>query len=273
LIDSLKADLGEVLLLDGGDYAHHSQSHDERVNWFILRAMGRMGYDAMTLGELELYRGVDYVRSIIDSTQVPITLANGRFSASQAPIGEEFILLEVKGMTVGLIGLIGQDFGEGREKFAELGFDVADPFETAADLVPKVKKKADIVVVLAHMASADAFQLPKAVPGIDVIIFGHYPGTVAPSQVSGAVVVRPGQRGQYLGETRLVLSPENKIVSYSGQAVIIDISIIPEDPEIAAELNALKQAMVSDPEAGRAGGVPASKTAGPGSARAGSSGS
>jgi 2',3'-cyclic-nucleotide 2'-phosphodiesterase (5'-nucleotidase family) len=263
LIDSLRTDLGELLLLDGGDYAHPTQSHEDRENWFILHAMGEMGYDAMTLGELELYRGVDYVRSIIDSTQVPITLANARFSASQEPIGERFLIREMRGVKLGIIGLIGADFGEGKQKFTELGFDVDDPFETADKLVPQVKKEVDLVVLLAHMASADAFQLPRAVPGIDVIIFGHYPGTVSPTQVNGALVVRPGQRGQYLGKTQLVLNPENQLVSYSGKAEILDIEIINEHRQIADELNALKQALVSQQPAAVQGGRPESKTVAP----------
>ncbi len=229
--------------MDGGDYAHPTLTHEDSENWFILKAMGHMRYDAMTLGELELYRGVTYVQSILDSTLVPVTLANARFLATKKPIGEPYIMRQAGDITYGIIGLIGQDFGEGKEKFTELGFAVDDPFEVAARLVPEVRKKVEVVVVLAHLGSADAFQLPKSVKGIDVVVFGHYPGTVAPTQVEGAVTVRPGQRGQYMGETKIVLSPENKIVSYSGEAVALDVKTIPEEPKIATELAALKKAL------------------------------
>ncbi len=232
-----------MLLVDAGDYAHPTMTHEDRENWFILRSMGGMRYDAMTLGELELYRGTDYVQSILDSTRVPVTLANARFTAGNKPIGEPYLIHQAGDVTYGIIGLIGQDFGEGKEKFSELGFTIDEPFETAAKLVPEVKKKADVVVVLAHLGSADAFQLPKAVKGIDVVVFGHYPGTVAPTQVEGAVTVRPGQRGQYMGETKLVLSPENQIVSYSGEAVALDVKKIGEEPKIAAGLAALKKVL------------------------------
>jgi len=243
-----------VLLVDAGDYAHPTQTHEDRENWFVLRTMGEMHYDAMTLGELELLRGPSYVKSIIDSTKVPITLANVRLKGAKQPIAEEFLIRQVKGVTCGIIGLMGQDFGEGKQKFVELGFEVDDPFMTAAKLVPEVRKKADLVIVLAHLGSADAFQLPKAVPGIDVIVFGHYPGTVAPTQVEGALTVRPGQRGQYLGETRMVVNPENKVVSYSGEAVALDVKVVGEDPKISAELRALKLAIGDKP------GTPAGKS-------------
>ncbi len=208
-----------------------------------------MRYDAMTFGELELYRGVDYVQSILDSTRVPVALANVTFAKSKKPVGQRYLIHEVAGVRYGIVGLLGQDFGDGKDKFTELGFVVDDPFEVAAKVVPEVKKKADVVVVLAHLGAADALQLPKAVKGIDVVVFGHYPGTVAPTQVGDAVTIRPGQRGQYLGETKIVLNPDNKIVSYSGEAAALDVKVVKEEPALAAERAALKQKL--DAEAGQ----------------------
>lgn len=240
---------GELLLVDAGDYVHPTATHEDRENWFILHAMGEMRYDAMTLGEIELLRGKDYVQSILDSTRVPITLANVRFKGAKQSIAEPFLIRQVKGVTCGIIGLMGQDFGDGKQKFVELGYEVDDPFVVAAKLVPEVRKQADLVIVLAHLGSADAFQLPKAVPGIDVVVFGHYPGVVAPTQVEGAITVRPGQRGQYMGETRMVVTPENKIASYAGEAVTLDVKVVGENPKLAAELRALKLAISEQPAA------------------------
>jgi 2',3'-cyclic-nucleotide 2'-phosphodiesterase (5'-nucleotidase family) len=249
------------LLIDAGDYVHANATQGERENWFILRTMGQMGYDAMMLGDLELNRGADYVKSIIDSTKVPITLANVHFADSKEPVGKRFIMREVNGVTCGIIGLVGTDFGSGKDSFKNLGFDIEDPFEVAGKLVPEVRKQVDMVIVLAHLGSADAFQLPKAVPGIDVVIFGHYPGVVAPTQVEGALTVRSGQRGQYLGETRIVVNPENKVVSYSGQAVELDVKKISENAAIAAELKVVKELIKKDKEANK---TPGSATPGGG---------
>jgi 2',3'-cyclic-nucleotide 2'-phosphodiesterase (5'-nucleotidase family) len=244
------------LLIDAGDYVHTSATQGDRENWFILRSMGQMGYDAMMLGDLELNRGAEYVKSIIDSATVPITLANVRFAGSQEPIGKRFIVREVKGVVCGIIGLMGTDFGSGKDAFTSLGFEMDDPFDVAAKLVPEVRKQVDMVIVLAHLGSADAFQLPKAVPGIDVVIFGHYPGVVAPTQVEGALTVRSGQRGQYLGDTRIVVNPENKVVSYSGQAVELDVKKISENAAVAAELKVIKELIKKDKEANPTPGAP-----------------
>jgi len=246
-VDSLRTANGGVLLLDGGDYAHPTLTRDDRVNSFILRTMGELNYDAMTLGELELYRGPKYVQSIVESSKIPIVLANVKYAASGKSVGQPFLLHEVKGVSCAIIGLLGQDFGDGEGKFSELGFTVDDPFQTAQKLVPEVRKQAELVIVLAHLGSSDALKLPKSVPGIDLIIFGHYPGSVAASQLEGAIAVRPGQRGEYVGETQLVVNPENKIVSFSGKAVALSVKTIKEEPRIAAEIKALKEKLPAEP--------------------------
>jgi len=239
-IDSMRS-REPVLVVDAGDCSHPSAATAAAEDWFILRAMGRMRYDAMTLGEIELSRGPDYVQSILDSTRVPVTLANVTFTKSGKPVGEKFIVKKVGGVTCGVIGLVGSDFGDSDSaaKLADLGFTIEDPVAVARRLVPEVKAKADVVIVLAHLPAAVAARLPENVPGISAVVLGHYPGTEAPKDMAGAVVIRPGQRGQYVGETRLALGADGKIASFSGQAVAMDKKAIREDPEMLADLRAL----------------------------------
>jgi 2',3'-cyclic-nucleotide 2'-phosphodiesterase (5'-nucleotidase family) len=238
-VDSMRRTQGPFLLVDGGDYSHPTATEGDEESRYILSSMGKMGYDVMTLGDLELTRGPEYVAGILRDSKVPVALSNVTLAKDGKRIGEPIVVRKVGDVTYGIIGLVGKDFGEGASKFEDLGFKIEDPFETATRLVPEAKKTADFVVVLAHLGSADAFQLPKAVPGIDVVVFGHYPGTVAPTMVEGAVTIRPGQRGQYIGETRLVVNPEKRVVSASGSAVAIDTKTLREDPTTLAELRDL----------------------------------
>jgi hypothetical protein len=50
-----------------------------------------------------------------------------------------------------------------------------------------------------------------------------------------------------MGETRVVVNPENKVASYSGEAVALDVKVVGENPQIAAELRALKLAIGDKP--------------------------
>jgi 2',3'-cyclic-nucleotide 2'-phosphodiesterase (5'-nucleotidase family) len=158
-------------------------------------------------------------------------------------VGEKFILARVGDVTYAIVGLIGPDFGEREAKLSDLGFTVEDPVVVAKRLVPELEAKADVVLVLAHLGAADAAELPKSVPGIDAIILGHYPGTDELKQVEGAVVIRPGQRGQYVAETRITLTSQNKVASFSGTAVAMDKKVIREDPQMLADLRGLMHAL------------------------------
>ncbi len=208
--------------------------------------MGAMRYDAMTLGELEHYRGPDYVQAILDSTRVPVTVANARFTRSGRPLGRRFVLRKAGGVTYGIIGLLGQDFGDGPDKLGDLGFTIDDPLATAAKLVPEVAKQADFVVILAHLLQSDAMELAKQVPGIDLVVPGHHPGTIPPTQIEGAIVIRSGERGQFVAQTRVVASPEHAILSYSGEVTALTIRDIAERHDLAVALRALTETVNSE---------------------------
>jgi 2',3'-cyclic-nucleotide 2'-phosphodiesterase (5'-nucleotidase family) len=239
LIDSLRAASDGLLLVDAGDYIHPLAEKGERLNWFILETMGEMGYDAMTLGELELYRGPDYVRSILEQTPVPVTLANVRF-ADASPIGERFIRREIDDLRCAIVGLVAGEFADREKTLGEIGFQVEDPVAVATELVAELATEVDLVVVLAHMPSEEARLLVESVPGIDVVVLGHYSGTGAATEIGNAVVVKPGQRGQYIGETRICLDSQNEVASYEGASVAVDVELIAENSEVANELAALE---------------------------------
>lgn len=258
MIDSLRGLGIAALVVDAGDFTHPDSARDDRYNRFVLRGFEAMGYGAMTLGELDLYRGSRYIESVLDSTRVPITLANARFAGSGQPVGERFVLHQAGGVTFGVIGLLGQDFGDGQamSRFKEAGFTVDDPFETAARLVPEVKSKADVVVVLAHLTVAAARDLARRVQEIDVLILGHHVAAAPPVQLRGdsqppAVEVAPtafvdslgpvrvasGERGQYLAKTRIILDPSSRrILAYGGAATGLTLRDFPDRGDLAAAL-------------------------------------
>jgi len=257
--------------VDGGDYVHGDPAHEDRYNQFILRAMVSMDYDAITMGELELYRGHDYVQSILDSTRVPMVLANARFAESGKPLGEPYLLRKVGDVTYGIVGLVGQQFEEGKgkpreqaredgkAKFKQAGFTVDDPFEVAAKIIPVVDAQVDLVVVLAHLTTSEARELASQVPGIDVLVLGHQLTALPPAQLGtvtqapgsearesfvdslGPVVVAPGQQGQHIAQTRISLGQDRRILAYGGAATGLTLRDFPEYRDLAAALKQLHQ--------------------------------
>ena len=259
LVDSLRRASGPAVLFDAGDHTHPEGERDERLNSFIRWAMDSMGYDAMTLGELELGRGAAYVQSILDSTRTPVTLANVRFRSTGKPVGERSLLVRRDATTCGVLGLVGPDLlPTGVDTLAGGGFEVADPVATARELVPELRAKADFVVVLAHLAPGAGRVLGEQVPGVDLVILGHERGPLpaaAPAETAetagtagttgtAAATAASGERGQWLSRTRLERvagsSPELEV---AGDVIPLTLRDHRPRADITAALDALHRTM------------------------------
>ncbi len=88
-----------------------------------------------------------------------------------------------------------------------------DPIETAATLVPKLRREAGLVIVLSHLDEQQNERLADEVPGITAILGGR---TYAPSESAwvaprtGTIVTYPGAQGEYLGVLRLDVDADGK---------------------------------------------------------------
>lgn len=241
LADSIRALGRPVLLVDAGDHTHPASEWDERLNQFQRRAMAEMGYDALTLGELELERGAGYVRAILDSTRVPITLANVRFRATDQPVAPASVTVTRGGTRVAVIGLLAPELAA--DSTAAADFIVEDPVATAAALIPELRRTHQLVIVLAHLTPAAARALPEQVPGIDGVVLGHERNPVAPAKLGSAVTLTSGERGQWLAYARLGVAPGGGVADFDGGVIPLTLSQVRERPDLAAELRALHRRM------------------------------
>jgi 2',3'-cyclic-nucleotide 2'-phosphodiesterase (5'-nucleotidase family) len=233
-IDSLRKERGPILLLDAGDFSHPWVRQPGGINGFLLGAMGELGYDAITLGDIEVHRGAEYVASLLDSARVPVVLANVRFKASGKSVGKPYVVREVGGRRCAVTGLLAGDLLDAKEAAAQFTFE--DPAAAAARVVPEMRREADLVIVLAHLDPDAAMALPQEVPGIDVLVLGHNPGTVPPTRVGKTITVRSGELGQYLGEVQLHFGPGGEIQDFTGDVPMLELGTIPESPTMAARV-------------------------------------
>jgi hypothetical protein len=109
------------------------------------------------------------------------------------------------------------------------GVQVSDDFsfleieDALKKVVPELRKQADVVVVLDHDGPGDAKRVVESIPGIDVVVVGHNPGYMFnPDRVGETLIIRGGNRGQYLAVTELTLDGAGKVVDYNGEAKPMD---------------------------------------------------
>lgn len=240
-----------VLLTDSGDTTHGSGDLARAFRGgSIVAVMNAMGYDAMVPGNHDFqWHSGDLLRNL-RASQFPWVCANVVYRDTGKLFLQPYVVKEVAGVRIALFGLTNNLLETQPRIYVsgpELGLRVLDPTEVASRLVPELRQKADIVVLLSHLGRGADVALAKAVPGIDLILGGHSHSRIQtpelvrvgePTAFSiGAVpVVQAWQYGIDIGVTKLIfrrdpLSGRYTLMSCKGHLVRIDASV-PEDPAI-----------------------------------------
>lgn len=207
-------------------------------------AMNELRYDAMALGNHEFNYGLGVLNKFKGEVGFPLLGANVRKSADGSEAFTPYLIKEVCGVKVGLLGLVtpGVTTWERPENIPGLRFD--DPLETARTYVPKLRQEgADVVVVAIHAGpdkqptgsandpatwlvdyadptkwtdrgnlpgENEAVQIAQQVEGIDVLLTGHTHQPIPKmllknTQGQEVLLIQPNRWGSHLGQVDLAL--------------------------------------------------------------------
>jgi 5'-nucleotidase len=263
-----RQDLGPVLILDGGDYSMGTAfAAAIRETGGELQLMHRMGYDATTFGNHEFDLGPDGTAAAIavaarEGRLPAVVGSNITFEGSDPTLAgfqqlaregtlRRYTVIERGGMRFGIFGVLGREAqfytgGAAPAKFT-------DPIEAAREMVKILREteKAEVVIALSHggmtkgadgrFTDGEDVQLPKAVPGIDIVIGSHsHTELLEAIIVNGRTpVVQTGKYGQNLGE--LVISIDGDRLTVESYKLIPVDDTIEGDRAIADEIEKLKQ--------------------------------
>ncbi|MFQ5600760.1 MAG: multiheme c-type cytochrome, partial [Candidatus Krumholzibacteriia bacterium] len=117
--------------------------------------------------------------------------------------------------------------------------------ETLNELVPKMRKKADLVVLFAHVGNRNAQKLLDEIKGIDIAITGGdafvnaKPVEIGNEETGRSLVCSAGKQAKYLGALKVVLSEKGQLLRYTHELHSLDKSI-KEDPEMRARVDEFK---------------------------------
>jgi 2',3'-cyclic-nucleotide 2'-phosphodiesterase (5'-nucleotidase family) len=189
--------------VDAGNFtAELGDFETEEKTAFLWDTMAKMGYDAVTPGDRELLDGIEAARTLYGRNPgVKVVSANVR-DKSGSLLFDEYVVVDREGVKVGITGVTSPAYynyniTQGKQRRDE--FTLEDSREALKRVLPRLQKEADVVVVLMHEGSGDARRIVEDVPGIGVVVVGHNPGYLFnPDRVGSTLIVRPGNRGQYL---------------------------------------------------------------------------
>lgn len=274
LMDEIQWEVPQPLIVDGGDFSMgtlYQTIYQESA--IELRALGLMGYDAISIGNHEFdYRGKGFAKmlnSALDSGDrlPPVLLSNVNWykslsdptlspgavkSASNIKEAfdrlniKEYEIIEKNGVRVAVFSLLGKE----ADSYAPLsGLSFTDPIEKAKEIVADIKAKenVDLILCLSHsgtnkkLKKSEDHRLAREVKEIDVIISAHSHTLFREVQFEGTTaIVSIGSNGRRLGRLDVAIS-QGAVTVENYNAIPLDSNIIPDKEVTALMKNAKKQ--------------------------------
>ena len=234
VINSIRADRPDALLLDGGDtwqgsyVTHHTNGQD------MVNVMNALKPDAMT-SHWEFTLGVERVNEIVDTLDFPFLGANIFDTEWDEPAYEPYKMFERGGVK---IAVIGQAFpympiANPGWMFPDLSFGIRE--EHMVEVVNEVRGLgAELVVLLSHNGFDVDRKMAGRVDGIDVILTGHtHDALPEPVKVGTTMLIASGSNGKFV--TRLDLDVrDGEVKGFAHKLIPIFSDVIAPDPVVRA---------------------------------------
>jgi 5'-nucleotidase len=181
LIDKVRADEKNILLLDAGDIFQGTPYFNMYNGELEMKAMTYLGYDAATIGNHDFDNGTENLATQMKHAMFPFVVSNYQVqnSALQTKIAPYIVFNKGK-IKVGVFGLgIELDGLVSKKNYGEIIYD--DPIESAKKTVQILKfdEKCDIIICLSHLGysykekKVSDLVLAQEVDHLDVILGGH----------------------------------------------------------------------------------------------------
>ncbi len=195
-----------ILQLDGGDLLFSTNTlpaglaHQAEIQaGYLLQSMDMTAHDAVVPGEKDFALGLPIFEKLIRKSKIHFLAANLKHRKGSAKFLDDSWIFDRtrkdgSKIRIAVIGLVGSKLAWPPELKA------SDAIAVAKIEVPKLRKKADLVIALTHQGFEDDQALAVAVPGIDYIVGGHSQSFLqTPAKEGHAILFQSSFRNQYVG--------------------------------------------------------------------------
>ena len=251
LRDRIRADGGNVLVLDAGDQYQGSLFYTTYKGKEVVEFMTAVGYDAMAVGNHEFDDGPEGLAVLAEGVEFPVVSGNLDLSQSnllKGRVGDVITLDLAGGDKVGIVSTLAMDTPETAAPGPSVIF--TDDLESLrADVQELTDQGVNKIVALTHVGYLRDQDYARQVAGLDAIVGGHshtllgdmegaegpYPTMVAGPDGVEVPVVTANSYSKYLGHLILTFDDDGRLVKAEGEPILLDNSV-PEDEAIAARI-------------------------------------
>ena len=243
VINSIRADRPDALLLDGGDTWHGSYTCHHTQGQDMVNVMNALKPDAMTF-HWEFTLGSERVNEIVEGLPFA-ALGQNIFDAEwdePAELFPPYKFFERGGVK---IAVIGQAFpympiANPGWMFPEYSFGIRD--ENMQAMVDDVRAQgAELVVCLSHNGFDVDKQMAGKVTGIDVILSGHtHDALPEPVLVGETIIVASGSNGKFVSRVDLDVR-DGRMMGFRHKLIPIFSDVITPDAEVTKVIDAQRE--------------------------------
>ncbi len=259
LIKRVRKEQPNVLLIDSGDTiqgtpleSFHNRKNNQPPDPMML-AMTSLNYDAMAVGNHEYNFGLKVLEKARKEANFPWLSANTYDKATGKPHYKPYLVKEVAGVKIGILGLTTPGVPNWDNPPNYAGLEFHEPVAEARKWVGILRdqEKADVVVIAMHMGleedlrtgeinpgqvphENEAIAIAKEVPGVDVIFMGHTHREVPAVYINGVLLTQANHWGRHLARADLYLQKAGsgwRMYAKAARTIPADDRVEP-DPEI-----------------------------------------
>lgn len=242
MINKIRSKEDNVLLLDCGGFFpdRFFNATGKAIAGTGLKAMNLMGYTAMNVGPGEFSLGVDFLREKSADIDFPLAASNLSYAEGISPFTKRYVMAQAGGLKVAVLGVMPQGILDEMPRSGTFGVvKVIPPGEAIEALLPGIRKKADIVILLSQLGLAETKILVDGLKGIDLAICGGKDRKPAgcsekinPKSPTGKFktpVLVASARGTHLGYARLAVDDTGRVVMGRSEMIFLNDAVAMDD--------------------------------------------
>ena len=220
----------DLMLVDSGDTIQGTPLeyfHNKRNNTPpdpMMLAMNALHYDSMAVGNHEYNFGLKVLEKARSEAKFPWLSANTYNTGTNDPHYTPYIIKQVNGVRVGVLGLTTPGIPNWENVPNYAGLEFKETVSEAKKWVPilREKEKVDLVVITMHMGIEEdlstgklnpaqvpnenaAVAIARQVPGVDVILMGHTHRDVPSLIVNGVLLSQANRWASHVARIDLYL--------------------------------------------------------------------
>lgn len=204
----------EVYTFDAGDFMDRSHPYsDASYGQINIQLMNEFNYDAVTIGNNEgISNSHKVLEHLFDHANFPVILANLCEEDETMPKWAQpyKIFTTKKGTRIAVIGLTAAY----PMTYGPNGWHIKLINQTMDKLMPQLKGKYDMLVVVSHIGLTMDRYLAENYPEIDLIVGGHSHDLLRKGEkVNKTWITQTGKWGRYVGDIRINLDDNHHVTS------------------------------------------------------------